>query len=45
MNCAICDDDKTVVEAVKTIVENVLHENGCVGNISAYTDSRLFFQT
>ena len=42
LNCAICDDDKSVVERVTAVLENVLHEEECIGNISTYTDSRLF---
>lgn len=42
LNCAICDDDKAVVEKVKVILEKVLSDNGQVGCISTYTDSRLF---
>ena len=43
LNCAICDDDKNIVDSVKRIMETVLRENECVGSISTYTDSRLFF--
>ncbi len=43
LNCAICDDDKNIVDSVKHIMETVLRQNECVGNISTYTSSQLFF--
>lgn len=42
LNCAICDDDKTIVSIVKTVVETELKKNGIGGEIAVYTDSRLF---
>lgn len=42
LNCAICDDDKSVLREIRQIMENALRENECVGHIQEYTDSRLF---
>lgn len=40
LNCAICDNDKIIVDTVMAMVKNAFKETGCIGNIETYTDSR-----
>lgn len=42
INCVICDDDKSIVEIVHNTLKDVLQEKECPGEISTYSDSRLF---
>lgn len=41
LNILICDDDKTMVEAMVSIVENVLAETDKKAKIHAFTDATL----
>ena len=42
LNCAICDDDISIVQAVNEILIGTLRESDCIGKIETYTDSISF---